>query len=44
MGKKAAEEIVEVKLRKTGETLEVKKDELINSLSVLLDNKQSVTE
>lgn len=44
VGKKAAEEIVEVKLRKTGETLEVKKDELINSLSVLLDNKQSVTE
>jgi len=44
VGKKATEEIVEVKIRKTGETLEVKKDELINSLSVLLDSKQSVTE
>jgi len=40
VGKKAAEEIVEVKLRKTGETLEVKKDELINSLSILLASEK----
>lgn len=44
VGKKAAEEIVEVKLRKTGETLEVKKDELINSVSILLASETSETE
>ncbi|KRO18632.1 prolyl-tRNA synthetase [Lacticaseibacillus saniviri JCM 17471 = DSM 24301] len=37
VGKKAEDEIVEVKLRKTGETLEVKKDELINSIKILMD-------
>lgn len=36
VGKKAAEGIVEIKLRRTGETLEVKLDELINSLQILL--------
>ncbi|WP_461212841.1 proline--tRNA ligase [Lacticaseibacillus sp. GG6-2] len=37
VGKKAADGIVELKLRKTGETLEVKQEEVINSLHVLLD-------
>lgn len=36
VGKKAAEGIVEIKLRRTGETLEVKFDELLNSLQILL--------
>lgn len=36
IGKKAAEGIVEIKLRRTGETLEVKLDELLNSLQILL--------
>lgn len=36
VGKKAAEGIVELKLRKTGETLEIKTDELLNSLAALL--------
>ena len=35
VGKKADEGIVEIKLRKTGETLEVKKDEIINSVGIL---------
>lgn len=38
VGKKADEGIVEIKLRKTGETLEVKVDELVNSLKILLKN------
>ncbi|MFD1485715.1 proline--tRNA ligase [Lacticaseibacillus baoqingensis] len=37
VGKKAADGIVELKLRKSGETLEVKQAELINSLKILLD-------
>lgn len=36
VGKKAAEGIVEIKLRRTGETLEIKLDELLNSLQILL--------
>lgn len=36
VGKKAAEGIVEIKLRRTCETLEVKLDELLNSLQILL--------
>lgn len=36
VGKKAVEGIVEIKLRRTGETLEVKLDELLNSLQILL--------
>lgn len=36
VGKKADEGIVEIKLRKTGETLEVKVDELLNSINILL--------
>lgn len=36
VGKKAAEGIVEIKLHRTGETLEVKLDELLNSLQILL--------
>jgi prolyl-tRNA synthetase len=37
VGKKAADGIVELKLRKSGETLEVKQEELINSLKILLE-------
>ena len=36
VGKKATDGIVEIKLRRTGETLEVKLDELLNSLQILL--------
>lgn len=37
VGKKASEGIVELKIRKTGETLEVRKDELTNTLGILLN-------
>jgi len=37
IGKKAAEGIVEVKIKKTGEMLEVKKEELANTLQILLN-------
>ncbi len=40
VGKKAAEQIVEIKLRKTGETLEVQTGELLSSLSILLNADQ----
>ncbi len=36
VGKKAAEGIVEIKIRKTGETLEVKTAELVDTISILL--------
>ena len=36
VGKKAVDEIVELKLRKTGETIEVKKEELISSIKILM--------
>lgn len=36
IGKKAADGIVEVKIRKTGETLEVKQEELVNTVGILL--------
>ena len=42
VGKKAAEGIVEIKLRRTGETREVKLDELLNSLQILL-KEESLT-
>lgn len=38
VGKKAAEGIVEVKVRKTGEMLEVHKDELVATLSQLMES------
>ncbi|WP_137626645.1 proline--tRNA ligase [Lactiplantibacillus pingfangensis] len=38
IGKKASDGIVEIKLRKTGETLEVKQEEVANNLAVLLKN------
>ncbi|ETY74108.1 proline--tRNA ligase [Lactiplantibacillus fabifermentans] len=38
VGKKASEGIVEIKLRETGETLEVKQEEVANNLAVLLKN------
>ncbi|MBN7275588.1 proline--tRNA ligase [Ligilactobacillus pobuzihii] len=40
VGKKAADGIVEIKLRKTGETLEIQTGELLNSLGILLDDKK----
>lgn len=36
VGKKAAEGIVEIKLRRTGETLEVNADELVTNIGILL--------
>lgn len=38
VGKKATEGIVEVKIRKTGETIEVKVEELVNTIQILLQN------
>jgi len=37
--KKAADENVELKIRSTGETIEVSKDELVNSVKILLKNQ-----
>lgn len=37
IGKKAAEGIVEVKIRATGETVEVRKEELIETLNILMN-------
>lgn len=39
VGKKAQEGIVEVKIRRTGETIEVRKEELRDTLPILLDSK-----
>lgn len=36
VGKKAADGIVEIKIRKTGETVEVKQEELVNTIGILL--------
>ena len=36
VGKKAQDGIVEIKIRKTGETVEVKKEELVNTVGILL--------
>ncbi|WEG72762.1 proline--tRNA ligase [Vagococcus intermedius] len=41
VGKKASEGIVEVKIRQTGETLEVRKDELTSTLNILLNPEKS---
>ncbi len=38
VGKKADDGIVEIRLRKSGETVEVKVDELVDSLAILLKN------
>lgn len=38
VGKKASEGIVEIKLRRSGETVEIKQDELLNTLNILLAN------
>ena len=35
IGKKAAEGIVEVKIRATGEVVEINKDELVNTIEIL---------
>lgn len=40
IGKKAKEGIVEVKIRKTGETVEVKQEELANTIKILLKQLQ----
>ncbi|MDU3186824.1 MAG: proline--tRNA ligase [Ligilactobacillus animalis] len=42
VGKKADEGIVEIKLRRTGETLEVKTGELLNSIKILLKEDQGI--
>ncbi len=42
VGKKASEGIVEIKIRKTGETVEVKADEVGNTVAILL--KETETE
>ncbi|KRK65694.1 prolyl-tRNA synthetase [Companilactobacillus tucceti DSM 20183] len=39
VGKKAADSIVELKIRSTAETIEVNKDELVNSVKILLKNQ-----
>lgn len=39
VGKKAADGIVEVKIRKTGETIEVREDELVNTVQILLKSE-----
>lgn len=39
VGKKAAEDVVEVKIRKTGEMIEVRQDELLNTLPILFGDK-----
>ncbi|GEO46704.1 proline--tRNA ligase [Companilactobacillus kimchii] len=39
VGKKASDGIVELKIRSTGETIEVSKDELVNSVKILLKNQ-----
>ncbi|WP_167629847.1 proline--tRNA ligase [Listeria valentina] len=39
VGKKAAEGIVEVKIRKTGEMIEVREEELLNTLPILFGEK-----
>lgn len=36
VGKKASDGIVELKLRRTGETIEVKKEEIVNTVGILL--------
>ncbi len=41
VGKKAADGIVEVKLRENGEGIEVKQEELINSIKILLGNAEA---
>lgn len=40
VGKKAGEGIVEIKIRKTGETLEVHKEELATNIAILLKQEQ----
>ncbi|MBL1228524.1 proline--tRNA ligase [Enterococcus sp. BWB1-3] len=40
VGKKAVDGVVEVKIKKTGEMLEVRKEELENTLSILLNTDQ----
>ena len=44
IGKKAADGIVEVKIRKTGETIEVKQEELVNTVGILLEQLANPTD
>ncbi|GAA3603994.1 proline--tRNA ligase [Secundilactobacillus similis DSM 23365 = JCM 2765] len=44
VGKKAADGIVEIKIRKTGETVEVKVDEVQNTVAILLKGSDNETE
>ena len=44
VGKKASEGIVEVKIRKTGETIEIKQEEVENTVGILLKQLMPNTE
>lgn len=44
VGKKAADGIVEVKIRKTGETIEVKQEEVVNTVGILLKQLNNPTD
>ncbi|MCF0118135.1 MAG: proline--tRNA ligase, partial [Limosilactobacillus mucosae] len=44
VGKKASEGIVEVKIRKTGETIEIKQEEIENTVGILLKQLTPATE
>ncbi|MFK5243355.1 His/Gly/Thr/Pro-type tRNA ligase C-terminal domain-containing protein, partial [Lactococcus lactis] len=41
IGKKAAEGVVEVKIRATGEVVEINKDELVNTIEILTSTTPS---
>lgn len=40
VGKKAEDDIVEISIRKTGEMLETKKDDIINTISILMSSQE----
>lgn len=44
VGKKASEGIVEIKIRKTGETVEVKTEEVVNTVQILLKQLNEATD
>lgn len=44
VGKKASDGIVELKIRKTGETIEVKQEEVVNTVGILLKQLNDQTE
>ena len=40
VGKKAEDDIVEISIRKTGEMVETKKDDIINTISILMSSQE----